>query len=166
MASHLQSVSSQIVDCVVITAHVSYTMFEDEQVRLRSYRFFEQICDKEAFSSAGFFFNGIDVTCYVCALRTSEWTKDPWITHAEGNGACALVQIAKGPGFVECVRKNVPYIPDVSTTEPKCKVCLENTANILLLPCRHFATCGECKIKLRNCPICRQDTLAIIRIFV
>ena len=36
----------------------------------------------------------------------------------------------------------------------KCKVCLDKTASIALVPCGHFC-CFDCASKLQNCPVCR-----------
>jgi hypothetical protein len=40
-----------------------------------------------------------------------------------------------------------------------CSICMDNIKNIILLPCRHEATCTKCAHHLLNnnkkCPICR-----------
>ncbi|XP_060065235.1 baculoviral IAP repeat-containing protein 2-like [Ylistrum balloti] len=36
-----------------------------------------------------------------------------------------------------------------------CKVCLDEEANIVFLPCGHLVTCPMCASALRKCPICR-----------
>ena len=53
--------------------------------------------------------------------------------------------------------------PDLTLEEAKdiltCAVCLENKRSVLLMPCRHMATCFACVTKLRKskkCPICKQ----------
>ena len=38
-----------------------------------------------------------------------------------------------------------------------CKVCFDNIANVILLPCRHQAICSQCVFGIDDhCPICRQ----------
>lgn len=41
-----------------------------------------------------------------------------------------------------------------------CSICMDNIKNIILLPCRHEATCTHCAHQLLNnkkkCPICRS----------
>ncbi|EGC37632.1 hypothetical protein DICPUDRAFT_149727 [Dictyostelium purpureum] len=38
-----------------------------------------------------------------------------------------------------------------------CVICVTNTPNILLLPCRHSSICSECSTKLTRCPLCRSE---------
>jgi hypothetical protein len=42
---------------------------------------------------------------------------------------------------------------------PSCVVCLSAPASILLHPCRHLATCGECAAHLEKCPVCRAEAV-------
>jgi len=52
-----------------------------------------------------------------------------------------------------------------------CVICLSNTRNTFLLPCRHMTACGECGETLRRgevpaCPICRTlitNTITVLR---
>jgi E3 ubiquitin-protein ligase MGRN1 len=43
--------------------------------------------------------------------------------------------------------------------EQECVVCLTNTRDTLILPCRHICVCHECATELNKngqaCPICR-----------
>ncbi|OWF51548.1 baculoviral IAP repeat-containing protein 7-A-like [Mizuhopecten yessoensis] len=36
-----------------------------------------------------------------------------------------------------------------------CKVCLDEEASIVFLPCGHLVTCPMCASALRKCPVCR-----------
>eukprot|EP00466_Bigelowiella_natans_P017066 jgi/Bigna1/91762/estExt_fgenesh1_pg.C_1170029 len=48
-----------------------------------------------------------------------------------------------------------------------CVVCQENTADAVLLSCRHLYTCVSCTRRLhpRNCPICRQPIKRVIKVY-
>ncbi|KAJ0242836.1 hypothetical protein HA466_0201040 [Hirschfeldia incana] len=37
-----------------------------------------------------------------------------------------------------------------------CKVCFEDSVNVLLLPCKHLVLCSACSNKCNQCPICRE----------
>ncbi|XP_077119024.1 E3 ubiquitin-protein ligase NEURL3 [Ranitomeya variabilis] len=45
--------------------------------------------------------------------------------------------------------------------EPNCVICLDRTADTLLLPCRHCSFCKQCVLKIKAqsniCPLCRQS---------
>ena len=36
-----------------------------------------------------------------------------------------------------------------------CKICFDNKANVIFVPCGHFMSCVECGSKCDTCPICR-----------
>ncbi|KAL3886021.1 hypothetical protein ACJMK2_026045 [Sinanodonta woodiana] len=38
-----------------------------------------------------------------------------------------------------------------------CKICFTGRMNVLLLPCKHIATCDNCCSNLKNCPVCRTQ---------
>lgn len=46
-----------------------------------------------------------------------------------------------------------------NNNESTCVICLTDTRNVLLLPCRHLCLCGSCaenlKFQSATCPICR-----------
>ncbi|XP_021348453.1 baculoviral IAP repeat-containing protein 2-like [Mizuhopecten yessoensis] len=39
--------------------------------------------------------------------------------------------------------------------QKRCKVCLDEEASIVFLPCGHLVTCPMCASALRKCPVCR-----------
>lgn len=44
--------------------------------------------------------------------------------------------------------------------DEECCVCLENTCNVLFLPCKHIVICDKCASELYSrkvCPICQAD---------
>lgn len=43
-----------------------------------------------------------------------------------------------------------------TTSERECKICYDNEADIVFLPCGHLTTCETCASRVRTCPICRS----------
>ena len=48
------------------------------------------------------------------------------------------------------------YLKNKIKNNKSCLKCKENEADILLLPCRHVVVCKNCKIKLYECPLCKN----------
>ena len=46
-----------------------------------------------------------------------------------------------------------------------CKICLNEGANTLLLPCHHISTCHFCTICITFCPICRCEIKSVIKVY-
>ena len=40
----------------------------------------------------------------------------------------------------------------------KCCICWSNPPSFIAIKCGHYIVCGECAIKLVNCPLCRVRT--------
>ncbi|KAI0227251.1 Baculoviral IAP repeat-containing protein 7-A [Lamellibrachia satsuma] len=47
-----------------------------------------------------------------------------------------------------------------------CKICLDDEAKILFLPCGHLCSCAKCAPALRNCPICRALIRGTVRVYL
>lgn len=47
-----------------------------------------------------------------------------------------------------------------------CKVCRDEDACVLLLPCRHLCLCMVCEPKIDTCPICHSMKNASLQIFM
>ncbi|XP_067676442.1 baculoviral IAP repeat-containing protein 7-like [Haliotis asinina] len=45
-----------------------------------------------------------------------------------------------------------------------CKICLEDPANIVFLPCGHLVACAICAPALERCPICRKHIRGTVRV--
>ncbi|XP_048240179.1 uncharacterized protein LOC124145178 [Haliotis rufescens] len=45
-----------------------------------------------------------------------------------------------------------------------CKVCLEDPANIVFLPCGHLVACAVCTPALERCPVCRTHIRGTVRV--
>ena len=46
-----------------------------------------------------------------------------------------------------------------------CSVCLFNTHDCVITPCRHRASCYKCTIQLRSCCVCKRPIENIFRFF-
>ncbi|XP_071964217.1 E3 ubiquitin-protein ligase XIAP-like [Antedon mediterranea] len=46
-----------------------------------------------------------------------------------------------------------------------CKICLDQSANILFRPCNHLVTCNECSKNINMCPVCRAAIEDRIKIY-
>ena len=45
----------------------------------------------------------------------------------------------------------------------ECCICLDASVAITFVPCNHRVTCKRCSEKLKLCPICRRNILAVIK---
>ncbi|KAK2179127.1 hypothetical protein NP493_511g00010 [Ridgeia piscesae] len=48
----------------------------------------------------------------------------------------------------------------------QCKICMDDEAQILFLPCGHLCSCAKCAPALRNCPICRALIRGTVRVYL
>jgi len=92
------------------------------------------------------------------------------------NGVCYLlqeiygienkVQRTVGDGVSTDETTNDDLYDDDNNSE--CVVCLSDTRDTLILPCKHLCLCSECANQLRfqqsGCPICRQPFRALLQI--
>ena len=56
-----------------------------------------------------------------------------------------------------------------ATTEDQrlqCKICMDDEAKIVFLPCGHLCCCAKCAPALRNCPICRALVRGTVRVYL
>jgi hypothetical protein len=74
-------------------------------------------------------------------------------------------------------KKNLPIddeklllseLSNTSLVNTECKVCLDNSVNCVLLPCRHSCLCVDCAELVKNsgCPVCREPINQVIPIFL
>ncbi|CAC5388666.1 unnamed protein product [Mytilus coruscus] len=47
-----------------------------------------------------------------------------------------------------------------------CKICMDNSANVVIMPCGHFTSCLQCSSALTNCPQCRVGITSRIKVFL
>ena len=55
-----------------------------------------------------------------------------------------------------------------STSAPKCVICIDNPADILVRPCKHVCMCASCSPQMsdRPCPVCRGRVTTMERIYL
>ena len=166
-------VSDRIVENIIMTPPYACPGFDNLQKRIDTFQNVKFPVSAVEMRHAGFFFTGRinKIKCYCCGITLSglsETTK-PWELHAYFASKCVHVRVIKGDTWIERV-KSSPVIETVEHSFPtgavKCSVCLENVADILLIPCRHLCMCGPCKMNVATCPICRVAILAVMTVFV
>ena len=71
---------------------------------------------------------------------------------------------ADGEEFVE-----LPEPPRPASTEPataECAICWDGEAEYAVVPCGHRCLCANCSKAVSECPVCRGEIAAVLRIFV
>lgn len=58
----------------------------------------------------------------------------------------------------------IPWIKQY-VEDNRCKVCLDNEAVYILLPCAHLGYCLECVSKILHCAICRKPHSYIVKVY-
>ena len=46
-----------------------------------------------------------------------------------------------------------------------CKICLDQKADILFLPCGHLTSCPQCSMSLLSCPLCRKKINGKLKVY-
>ncbi|XP_052810068.1 baculoviral IAP repeat-containing protein 7-A-like [Mya arenaria] len=46
-----------------------------------------------------------------------------------------------------------------------CKICLDNRADVIFLPCGHIVSCPQCAPALDSCPVCRKSVMGLVKAF-
>lgn len=52
-----------------------------------------------------------------------------------------------------------------SDSFPNCRICLDNAAKVVFLPCAHISTCVRCSFAFLSCPMCRAPIERKIKTF-
>jgi len=47
-----------------------------------------------------------------------------------------------------------------------CKICLNDEATVVFLPCGHLSSCTACASALKDCPVCRAQIQGLIRAYL
>ena len=47
----------------------------------------------------------------------------------------------------------------------ECVICFDKPKQYLCVPCGHLCFCQDCKNATKDCPICRQKVVQIIKLF-
>ena len=75
----------------------------------------------------------------------------------ENNQNAQLMDVSQSSTQIED-KKNID--------DRKCKICFENLANMLILPCSHLGVCETCTAKLKQCPFCRIKIQKVIKTYM
>lgn len=46
-----------------------------------------------------------------------------------------------------------------------CVICLNAQREFAIHPCMHLCVCGDCKTRLKQCPLCRKTVKKIVKIY-
>ena len=57
-----------------------------------------------------------------------------------------------------------PALIEPATTE--CAICLDGDAEYAVVPCGHRCLCFNCSNTVFQCPVCRTQRTAVLRVFV
>lgn len=134
-------------------------LFDSERERLNTFTNCNQIKNsrKKELAASGFYFiRAPDVViCHFCKLILSIWLPEHKVDeeHLKWSPTCKFL-------LKTC------ELDDFQEDKSLCKICLENNFNIVLLPCRHLATCEKCSSLLNKCPICRCSVEGTISVFI
>ena len=161
--------------------------YRTKEQRLQTFANFPSLfrATHEEFADAGLFFRGKRdlLRCFFCNGGLKDWFPhdDPYVEHAKWYPSCEFIVNLKGQEFVDDIVAQFPDLrrpkmrfkltnPSVipieeSHTKIECKVCFQNEANMVIIPCGHVVTCGICAVQLEKCPICRQNISDRIRSF-
>lgn len=136
----------------------------------------------EDLASAGLAYTGEGdrVICFSCGMGFKDWEAQdiPIEEHARHTAYCPYLEFIKGKEFCkkvvekyrlkaqgkkfdEVLEPNEKVIQEEKT----CKICYENNANVVFLPCGHIHTCRECAFSLKDCPVCRTTIHSKQRVY-
>eukprot|EP00118_Oscarella_pearsei_P008742 m.46582 g.46582 ORF g.46582 m.46582 type:complete len:86 (+) comp33712_c0_seq4:3113-3370(+) len=54
---------------------------------------------------------------------------------------------------------------DQTDNSKKCRICMDNVVNTIILPCGHQAFCTECAAKITECALDRQPIHEIVTVY-
>jgi len=134
---------------------------------------------KESMVDAGFYYleKGDRVRCFSCTLQLKDWEPedDPWIEHIKHNSKCLYVVQQKGEMFIqrvlsqpkkeEVISSSEEETPHVSSCAIECSVCRLEPIKVSFDPCGH-CFCKSCNYKLEKCPICREEIVKRLTLYV
>lgn len=149
--------------------------------------------DPVQLACAGFFYwdDGI-VKCFYCGgmLQKFGSSDNPFEEHARHFPHCEFVQRNMGCEYIYDVLAHVHHLSCVScfgdsrsssvrvnntsrgmlpvqtTKRDECKICLNQSVEMVFFPCAHVCTCGDCARASHICPICRAAIHVKTRIYL
>uniref|UniRef100_A0A3P9LT18 E3 ubiquitin-protein ligase XIAP n=1 Tax=Oryzias latipes TaxID=8090 RepID=A0A3P9LT18_ORYLA len=170
--------------------HCKPVNLENLDARLSTFARVQHPIDHEVLAKAGFYSKGEGdkVICFRCGGGLKDWDPEdnPWEEHAKYYPGCSFLLSEKGQEFVNTIQLQEPkYSQQVRhfifvfiffenpleeleklRQEKRCKICLDENACIVFIPCGHLASCKACSNKLNQCPICCAAIAQKIRTFI
>ncbi|XP_052088657.1 baculoviral IAP repeat-containing protein 7-like [Mytilus californianus] len=71
-------------------------------------------------------------------------------------------QEERTPSYIQRIEQEVHQLRETLM----CKICMDNSANVVIMPCGHFSSCLQCSSALTNCPQCRVGITSRIKVFL
>ncbi|XP_050394514.2 E3 ubiquitin-protein ligase XIAP [Patella vulgata] len=139
---------------------------------------------------------GDSVKCFTCGVILKDWdpTDDPFTEHQKWSTGCSYIaeNYSKSKSennekktkletlYPSATGTNTMPLSVLTSTEAEslreeneklknettCRICLDNPAEILTLPCAHISCCATCAAPLKKCPICRRVIQGTVKIFL
>lgn len=66
------------------------------------------------------------------------------------------------PSYIQRIEQEVRQLRETLM----CKICMDTSANVVIMPCGHFTSCLQCTSALTNCPQCRVGITSRIKVFL
>uniref|UniRef100_A0A3B3HG46 E3 ubiquitin-protein ligase XIAP n=1 Tax=Oryzias latipes TaxID=8090 RepID=A0A3B3HG46_ORYLA len=158
-----------------VNQHRTPVNLENLDERLGTFARVQHPIDHELLAKAGFYSKGEgdEVICFRCGGGLKDWDPEdnPWEEHMaidvfslhDKGGQRALTS---AQSFVGVKLKNPLEELEKLRQEKRCKICLDENACIVFIPCGHLASCKACSNKLNQCPICCAAIAQKIRTFI
>lgn len=156
----------------VVKGEEDYARYES---RLRSFAdWTSQTVSAEDLAEAGLYYTGPNdrVQCFSCKGGLYNWEAGdkPLEEHKKHFPLCKFVknyvpETRTAPVRVSELQEQKKEEKAVVNDPYKglCKVCLNDAASVIFLPCKHITCCAECAIAVTKCPLCRDKIEQIIR---
>nr|BDT61660.1 MAG: baculoviral IAP repeat-containing protein [Marsupenaeus japonicus endogenous nimavirus] len=92
-----------------------------------------------------------NMECDIEILQTDQDPTEEWMKYISGKYV------------TDEHRKEETKTPEQKRDNPKCEVCKNKYANVVIQPCTHMVACESCVIDLPQCPKCQHNTLRIMK---
>ncbi|XP_047331622.1 probable BOI-related E3 ubiquitin-protein ligase 3 [Impatiens glandulifera] len=104
-----------------------------------------------------------DLEDQIADMRATIFRQD-WLRNQQAAATeAAAVAVAEEVGDSSSVESSPVNLKTVMLT---CKVCDEDVARNMMLPCRHVSVCKKCEETTNNCPVCDLEKTGSIEIII
>jgi hypothetical protein len=119
----------------------------------------------ELFNQSGLYYSGHGdlVICAFCNGRLNNWqiNDHPVLEHAKWFPTCSYVRGTETRNI-----HDTPTHSRESGGDLKCKICLSEPLEIMVLPCNHITSCSSCIQHLQYCVVCRGRIAETKRVYI